>query len=223
MTEEFPGNSLGAKKDTTPKAKVEDDSDAAPSKEKLEKVTVNDAIKRKPPLGRRIKETFLGGDSRGVWEYVAFDVIVPAAKDMLADAVSQGVERLIFGEAKSTSRRGSRGRSSGRHTPYGASYRRGGLTPDPRGGRNMSRQARASHNFEEIVLETRGEADAVLDSLSDRIELYKMATVADLYDLVGVSGTYVDERWGWMDLRDSGITRVRSGYLLELPRPEPVD
>ena len=55
------------------------------------------------------------------------------------------------------------------------------------------------------------------------IERYQSATVADLYELVGVQGSYTDDKWGWVDIRGAGITRVRNGYLLDLPRPQPLD
>ncbi len=52
------------------------------------------------------------------------------------------------------------------------------------------------------------------------IEKYETVSVADLYELLGVEASYTDEKWGWVDLRDAGIRRVRDGYLLDLPKPE---
>lgn len=198
---------------------------AAPEeKKKIDPIVQSEVVRRKKPLGKRFVETFVGGDSKGVWEYVAFDVLIPAAKDTIADAVSQGVERMIFGDARSTSRRHGRRPSEG---PY-ISYNRYSSSrhKDPRDERprpQMSRRARASHDFDEIILATRVEADEVLERMYDLVSKYESATVADLYDLVGVSGNYTDDKWGWVDLRGAGITRVRNGYLLDLPQPEPLD
>ena len=32
----------------------------------------------------------------------------------------------------------------------------------------------------------------------------------------------LDWQWGWTDIRSAGIRRVREGYLLQLPRTEPL-
>ena len=218
MASEFPSNRHKDKE--PPEAKK-------PEQKKVEQVVQTEVVRRKKPLGKRFINTFVGGDARGVWAFVALDVLVPAAKDMFADAVSQGVERMIYGEAQST------GRRSGRrpNEPY-ISYNRYSKSPsrrmvDPReprdSRREVSRRSRATHDFDEIILAKRVEADEVLDRLYDLVSKYESATVADLYDLVGVSGNYTDDKWGWVDLRGAGITRVRDGYLLDLPKPEPLD
>lgn len=192
---------------------------------KVEQVVQGSVVRRKKPLGKRLTETFVGGDAKGVWGFVALDVLVPAAKDMLADAVSQGVERMIFGEARSRSRR--TGRHPGESYISYNRYSSGGRREDPRDREpqrpSLSRRARASHDFDEIILATRVEADEVIDRLFDIVAKYEMATVADLYNLVGIADNYTDDKWGWTDIRGASVTRVRNGYLLDLPRPEPLD
>lgn len=84
----------------------------------------------------------------------------------------------------------------------------------------MSRSAQATHNFDEIILESRAEAETVLERLIDTIDTFDVATVSDLYDLVGISGSFVDSQWGWTDLRDASLRRVRDGYLLNLPKTD---
>jgi len=194
-------------------------------KKRVEQVTQGQVERRKKPLGKRLTETFVGGDAKSVWAFVALDVMVPAAKDMLADAVSQGVERMIFGEAQSTGRRTGRRPSGGPHISYnkysGGARRLG--PPDEKSRHELSRRARASHDFDEIILSTRVEAEEVIERMCDLVDKYEAATVADLYDLIGVSGTYTDDKWGWMDLRTASTRRVRNGYLLNLPAPDPLD
>lgn len=216
MTTEFPSNRHKDKETRSERSK--------PDEKKVEKIVQTDVVRRKKPIGKKFAETFVGGDAKSVWGFVVLDVLVPAAKDMFADAVSQGVERMIFGEARSSSRRTGR-RPNEPYISYNrmshGSRRLG--PPDERSRDVMSRRARAAHDFDEIILATRVEADEVLDRLYDLVSKYESATVADLYDLVGVSGNYTDDKWGWMDLRGAGITRVRNGYLLDLPKPEPLD
>ncbi len=213
--EALPSNSYN--KPGVPKTEKAESSETAEAK-KIERVTTGEVSRRKKPLGKRIAETFVGGDARSVWGYVMFEVLVPAAKDMAADAVSQGIERMLFGEARSTSRR--TGRPAG-HSGYVSYNRYSATTPARREEpRSVSRRARSSHDFDEIILATRAEADVVIDRMCDLIARYEQATVADLYELVGVAGSYTDEKWGWTDMRAAGVERIRNGYLLDLPRPE---
>src|SRR5690606_17881328 len=83
--------------------KSKDSESKRPQKENAEKPKfekVADGEHRKKSLGKKISETFTGDDARSVGEYVLFDVVIPAAKTMISDAVGQGVERMLFGEAR---------------------------------------------------------------------------------------------------------------------------
>jgi len=84
----------------------------------------------------------------------------------------------------------------------------------------MNDKARASHDFDQIVLETRGDAVNVLEGLISIVNHYGQVSVSDLYDLVGVSGSFADRRWGWIgSLDESDVRQVRGGFILDLPRP----
>lgn len=210
--EEFPSNSHKQ----TPAPRTEK---AAESK-RVEKVVVGEVVRQRKPMGRRFLDTFFGGDAKGVVGFVMTDVLLPAVRDMIVEGASQGIERLIFGEGRSPSRRAGM-RPSG-NSGY-VSYNRYS-SPTPMGRREepreISRRGRGSFNFDEIILETRAEAQEVIDRLFDLLQRYESVSVNDLYELVGVSGDYAAENWGWTDLRGAGITRVRNGYLLDLPKPE---
>lgn len=211
--EEFPGNQQHQRDGAESRAGSGRSSRQEPKK--VERVTSGDVVRRKKPLGKRFSEMFFGGDTRGTWSFVAWEVFIPAMKETFADVFTQGVERMIFGE----SRPGSRGRGRG-HTNY-QRYSSGGRREEPRP--QLSRRARATHDFDEIILNTRVEAEEVIDQLFELADRYNEATVADLYDLVGITGNYTDQKYGWTDLRGAGVTHVRNGYLLDLPRPEPLD
>lgn len=215
MENEFPGNSRRER--TAPERKEE------PEK-KIEVVVTSEVVRRKRPIGKRFLETFLGGSAQDVVRYVLMDVMLPAAKDMFTDAVSQGVERLVYGETRSVSRRpGQRSVGTSTYTSYNRYSSGSGPLParreDPR---VISDRARREHNFDEIVLASRVEAEEVYRKLQDLIDRYQMVSVADLYSLVGISASHTDEKWGWMDLSSAKIGRIRDGYLLDLPRTEPI-
>ena len=211
MESEFPGN----RRTSAPEPQ---------SKKKVEKIVEGNVVRRKQPVGKRFTQLFVSGDSHSVGQYLIFDVVLPALKDTLVDAVSQGVERMIFGEVRSTTRRP--GFSNVGHIAYNrfassAQSRVGGPPRDnnPVGRPGISRQARAAHNFDEIVLPTRREAEEVVDTMYDMLTRYETVSVSDLYEMVGETPSFTDEKWGWTDLHGASVSRTRDGYLLNLPRP----
>ena len=204
--EEFPSNTR----------KPEKSEERTP---RVEKVISGEVVTRKPPLGRRFKDTFVGGDRANVWEYVLLDVVVPAVKDMLVDAGQQAIEKMIFGETRPGSRRpGYRAGSTGSHFNYAGISKTS--RPDPR--RDLSREARSNHSFQDIIFEKRHQGEEVLDKMYELLEKYELVTVQDLYDACGVTSNFTDAKYGWDDLQGSRVDRTHGGYLLNLPRPEPV-
>lgn len=181
----------------------------------LEKVVTGEVIQKKKGLGSKVKESFSGDDARSVGSYIFFDVFIPAAKSMVVDAVSQGVERLLYGDAR------GRSKVSGRagYTSYNRMYNK---DSDRDKRRELSNRARSTHVFDEIILTERGEAEEVLDQLMNLIDDYGHAKVSDLYELVGITKNYTDDKWGWEDLRGASTSRVRQGYLLDLPPTIPL-
>lgn len=208
---DYPSNSINKKTPPAP----------APEPKVIIPVVTGNVTRKKPSVGKRLRETFIGGDAQSVWGYVAYDILIPAVKDTLSDAVSMGIERMLFGEGRvSPSRRGRASGSATGHINYGAAF---GKSPNRYGRdepRQISRSARAAHNFDEIVLDTRAEAETVIERLSDLCDQYGMASVSELYELVKITGDFTDEKWGWFDMRGARVDRIRGGYLLNLPKPE---
>ena len=212
MTNEEPGASYPGNSRKSKKEQADGDTPKVP------KVVSSEVTIRKAPLGRRIMESFNGEDRSSVGQYLLFDIIVPEFKRIISDVVSTGVERLLFGE-NARSGRASSGRHHTRYDRFHESSR--GRREEPR---QLSRQARATHDFRDIVIGDRGEAERVKDELLEYLDIYHVASVSVFYDLVGISGTFQDDRWGWYDLRGIRVVPARGGgYMLELPRPEEIE
>lgn len=205
---DFPNNSYSERSSKKEKAEKEP--------KKLEKVVTGEVIQKKKGLGSKVKESFSGDDARSVGSYIFFDVFIPAAKSMVLDAVSQGAERLLYGETRGRTRPSGRGAG---YTSYNRMYSKESSRENRR---ELSGRARSTHDFDEIILAERGEAEEVLDQLMNLIDDYGHAKVSDLYELLGISKNYTDDRWGWEDLRSASTTRVRQGYLLDLPPTIPL-
>ena len=221
MVQEFPSNSRGLPTAKTPPAAEK----KAPEK-KIQKVVSGDVVQRRPSLGKRIKSVFLGGDSQSVKDYVVLEVLVPAFKDTITDAVTGAIERMVFGDNARPGRRGG-SRYAGPPNQFnyaGISARNqviGGTRPD---AQQLSRQARMTHTFDEVIFPSRADAEAVLAQMFDLLDQFEVVTVSDFLELSGVSGNFTDHKFGWDDLRGVQAHRTRGGgYILGLPMTKPIE
>lgn len=209
---EFPSNSRNPQR-------------SPPADKNIEPVVSGEVSSRKKPLGRRLREVFIGGDTKSVVNYVIVDVLIPQAKDMLSEAVTQGFERLIYGDSRPSRRFHSAGRAGAQPVQYNRYAVRGNNPLGRVGGedRRPTASARSSQPLDDILLATRIEAETVLDRMYDLLREYDMVSVSDLYSLLGLSSTYIDQKWGWTNLQSSDIRRVRDGYILILPKTISLD
>lgn len=164
---------------------------------------------------KKFADVFIAEDVTSVKEYVINDVLIPAAKKAISDIITNGIDMILYGEAKGRDRRGSGSKVS--YTKY---YDR---DRDRDYDRGRSRSRRSVYDYDDIILDTRGEAEEVLNRMDDLIDAYDIVSVADLYDLVGIQGNYTDNKYGWTNLRNATVQRVRDGYLLKLPKALPLD
>jgi hypothetical protein len=74
----------------------------------------------------------------------------------------------------------------------------------------------------QIIVATKADADTVVNRLQELKRAYGGVTVVDLYDLVGLTGTYLDEQRGWTDLSDIKIEEDSGECTITLPEPKAV-
>jgi hypothetical protein len=212
-TPDYPPNSFSSKQPPEP--------DQTAQEKSIERVTSSEPIRRKKSLGRKFKEVFFAGNLRTTAQWVLGGVLLPAAQDLFIDMVREGSEKLVKGDSYRR-RRDSRYSGDRGYVDYSRRF----SYPDPRESREqpraLSSRARSRHDFDEIVLQSRAEAEEVISGMFEIVSRYDTATVADLYALVGVRASHVDQKWGWGDMRGAGVVRVRDGYLLELPDVQPM-
>jgi len=206
--QDFPANSRRA----------QERSEGPPEDErtrKIEQVTSAEATRRKRGLGRQFKDTFISGSARSAAEYMVTEVVVPAIRDTLFDAIQGGIERLIYGESRSGGMR--RGAPPSYSNLGHVNYQ--GYSKPPV-SRSLSQQSRARHDFGEIIIPNRQEAEDVIDLMLEELSRYNSVSVATLYELTGIQSSHTDHRWGWTALRGVKPRRLRDGrYALALPAP----
>ena len=186
-------------------------------REKPSKVVKGKVLTRKKSLGKKLLENFMGEDIENITSYVIHDVLIPAAKSMMYDMVKGSLEMSLFGDRKGDRTRRDNGVSRVSYNNYSSNQR-----PDSR-TRDIVPRNKSRHNFDDIVLTSRGEAEEVLSHLVDLVLDYGQATVADLHDLVGITVEYTDNKYGWQSLSRAEVERVRDGWLIRLPKPIQLD
>lgn len=187
--------------------KSREQRDAQPEK-KMDKV-VTGVVKSKKKSGfQKFASAFIPEDVESVKAYIMTDVIIPAVIDAIEDAV----HIILRGESGRSSRRGSASKVS-----YRDYYRK-------ENERNTSRRVSNGLDYDDIVFESRGDAERVLDAMDEALSQYGVVSVGDLYDLADIqTSNYAVNKYGWTNIRNAQVIRVRDGYLLKMPKCSPLD
>lgn len=212
--------------ETTVKVEVKDaDVEEVSEKRALEKIVNVQPQKVKRGLFTRLLSGVLGPEGvSGIGEYVNEEIVKPAIKNIIVDAVTSGINMVMYGERGGSSRGGqprsyqSRGHQGGvqPRTNYASQYVQSQPTPAPR------EVSRTRYGVEEYLITDRNDAAHVLIQLTENAEVYGSVAVADYYDLIGVPSVYTDNQYGWTHdlITRAVITPVRQGYVIRFPQVE---
>lgn len=185
------------------------------AEKKVEKVIAKSATTKKNDL-RRLTDTFISEDAANVKTHIWTDILVPSIKKAISEIVTDGIDMVLYGNTKP--KRGDKS-YTGRvvYNRYFEDDRR-----EPR--RSESGHSANRFDHEDIVFETRGDAEIVRDTMIDLADTYNFVTVADMYDAAGLIAPHTAYNYGWRNVRSAEAVRLRDGrYTLKLPRPMLID
>lgn len=177
-------------------------------KKKVEKVIAGQAKTKKKSGMSKFVSGLVADETHNIKTYLFKDVVIPTIKKTITDVV----DMILYGGSK----RSSSSRSMASRVSYRSYY------DEPRTTRRDEPRTIQGYSYDDVILESRGDAEEVLDKLNEIIDTYQIASVADLYDLVGISGNYTDNKYGWTNLANADVVRTRDGYQLKLPRALPI-
>lgn len=179
-------------------------------KKELKKVTTGTVKVKKKSTASKFLDEVLPGDKNSIKDYVFMDVIIPSIKKALSDVIIDSVNMMFYGDVK-------RGKSSSSRGEY-VSYR-------DYSSRDYDRRRRTPRDIDDVIFESRAEAEDVLAEMDAVLDEYEFVSVADYYEIAGVSGsgTHTNNRYGWSTLRSADIVRVRDGWTIKMPRPKVID
>lgn len=192
--------------------------------EKNIKAVVNGKVSKPKDksLFKKIGETFAMGNIKDARDYIITDVVVPGILDLLYEGATRGLGKLIYGD-KAAVKRKSKGLGG---TDYSSGIRR---LSDGEAWKHSVEDKRKEtaittiYDYNEIELETKADAEVLLDSMVDYLDVHDIISVADMYSMANYnSNNYTDNYWGWDTLAGSHIKRTDSGWALVLPRVKPL-
>lgn len=185
---------------------------AETQEEKRVQKVVNGKVTTRKNNTRKITDMFISEDASNVRTYVVMDVIVPAFKKLVYDIFTDGIDMILYGGTGG----GSRKTSSGSKVSYRKYYDERHNDRDRRESRYSDRNR---FDYDDIEFESRGEAEAVRMEMLDCIDRYGTVSVADMYDMAGLSAPYTSSKFGWSSIRTAEVKRVRGGkYIIDLPK-----
>lgn len=175
---------------------------------------------RKQGIVRKFMRYIVEDTIESARERTIADIIVPGLKTLIFDAATDTLDLILFGgsgEHVISSKKRSNSRREGRRS-YDKFYEE-----KDRRSRSRGSYRDLPNDPDDIILDTRREAQNVLEELDYMIHKYGQASIADFYDIVGVTSDFTDNQYGWTSIRDAGIRPVRDGYLIILPRTRVLD
>lgn len=188
---------------------------------------------KKKGLGKKFSETFLAEDADIVGKHLTKEVLIPAAKDTFSEFVSRGLDMFLYrNDEYRPSRSGYSGRSrskSGRdreYYSYDEPHRR--RREDDRV--RMTDRGRSMSSFD-LEFDYRDDAMDVYHFMKDKLhyEEYPFVGVRDLFEFVksrfdwDFKYDWSYDRYGWYNLDDMTVRKVRDKWVLKLPRAELID
>lgn len=179
-------------------------------KKRVEKV-VSGRARTKKNEKRRLMNLFVSEDASNVKSYVFIDVLVPAIKKAISDIVTDGISMILYGDSSASKKKNSAGKVS-----YRSYY-------DDRPSSRDRETTRSRFVQDDLIFDTRGEAEAVRSGMSEVIERYGHVTIADMYDLADLTAPHTANRYGWVSMRNSEVVRVHDGYVLRMPKAMVID
>lgn len=196
-------------------------------------VNAGNVTVKKKTFGQKFKEAFISQDFGTAVAGVNKNVIIPAIKRVIADAVANTVNSILFGSqpmqnnrilnASTWSWNGiTYGGQSVNYSAIGKQQQQNVTAQVPSLGR---------YKYDEIIIQpdiSKGEtmvdaerhADEVLFTLRDQLERFGKVSINDLFETCSLPMVSTMGNYGWTNLKDADKVLIpEAGFLLKMPNP----
>lgn len=184
-------------------------------KQKIKAVVSSEKIvSTKSTMTQKVLKSFIQEDIKDLKETIIFDWVIPGIKSAFLNTMSmmffhQPLDPRTYMGSGSKSYYNSQPK-----TKYG-SYYQNGRTQQSKSTYDR-RMEDEKIDYRNLVVLDRGSAEKVVDALREEIRETGQASVAQLYELMGLDSNYTDWSWGWVNELDITIQRVYNGFLIKV-------
>lgn len=185
----------------------------ADDEKRVDKVTKGE-VRMQKTLSNKLKDDLELEDNEEVGTFIWKDIVIPKLKDFVYELFTGALEKKMYGT--SSGRRGGNNRNGS--SMYNSYYK----SDRPNRNRNNDSDNREVRDYKDLLFYERADAEEILSTLCDLIEQYGEASIGDLYDAAGITqdGNFAKNNgYGWKNLSQATVRRVKDGYILDLPRP----
>ena len=177
------------------------------------KKVANAKVRKKTQM-QKLADVFVPEDIHQVKRHILLDLIVPRLKIGIVDIF----KALVMGETTSSNSRTPN--TNGGKVSYKSYY-------EEKKERPMTKSS--GPIFDDVILDSREDADLVLQQVGDIISEYGCCSVLSLYDIVGINSKYSQwtlQKYGWTSIDTATIEEIDTsdgpGYLIDLPKAIPL-
>ena len=180
--------------------KTKMENNALAEKPKAQKIVSGQAkLKKKGFFDFLVSE-----DASSVKSYLLSDVLVPNIKRLIQELVTSGINQLLYGND---------------YKPSKSSTSTSRVSYNNFSNQTVNQPKRLKGNdIIEIEVDTYTDSQNVIYQLQALVDQYNQATIADLYDLVGIDGDFTDNNYGWKDLTRVSVIPYGRKFIIRMPR-----
>lgn len=176
---------------------------------------VSSAKKKKRSVFDKIFDVFISENLEGTRNPSILGVIIPEIKKTVLEVID--VFLHPDGKRSYTSR-------STTKISYRDYYNKGN-NDYPREEYGRRSQVASVMDYDNVVFDSRGDAEMVLQSMDEILSHYGVVSIADYYELCDIDdANYTTNKYGWKDIRNAQVVRVgHNEYKIKLPRAMPLE
>lgn len=159
----------------------------------------------------RLSDIFTPEDTSSVASFVFTRLIIPRLQVLAVDTINAVARAIFLGERTSEPSR----KTPGGYTSYQGYYEE----KKPASKLSSSKKTNGSFQFLDVVVDTYGDAQLILDRLDEQLDDQGYVTVSYLYEAAGLPCPFTGNYYGWENISSARIVTDSDGYLIEMPEP----